>query len=234
MKNSSILLLLGILLCSHPAYAQDADSLKFDPVGIGVLVQGNFAGESMYISESKMSAFPGFGIEGGPFIDYYFTRKLMVEVQLLLLVQNGFYQASSTDPGFIIWRRTRNDAPRRMRLWGMEIPLYFVGVLPALGGNLRLGAGPFTHFTFYSWCPDDRSFITPYRRVVSTDDITGKPRYALSDTHAGFGALAGYEFANGIRIDLGFKYSILDIINYESPYSHAHPYKLTLGLGWCF
>jgi len=233
MKKFSLLLLLGFL-STLPLCAQDADSLKFDPVDIGVLMQANFSGESMYISESKMSASPGFGIEGGPYIDYHFSRHLLIEVQLLLAIQNGFYEASTTDPGFIIWRRTQNSSVKRMRLWGVDIPLFFVGLIPAKGGNIRLGAGPFTHFTFYSWCPDDRSFITPYRRVVSTDDITGRPRYALSDTHAGFGALAGYEFANGLHIDLGIKYSILDIINYDSPYSHAHPYKLTLGLGWNF
>lgn len=233
MRRLFLFILLG-LACAQTLRAQDADSLKIKPVSVGVILQGNFAGESMYIDEFHLSAYPGGGVESGVFLDYNLTRNLSVEVQLLLALQNGSYVASDYDPGFLFWHRRRVSTLADLRLFGMDIPFYLVGVIPAGNGFVRLGAGPYTHFTFATWIPGDDGFVTPYKRIVSEDEATGKPRYALSDTHAGFGIQAGYEFSTRLQLNLGFKYSILDIINYESEKSHAHPYKLTFGLGWRF
>ena len=233
MRRLFLFILLG-LACAQTLRAQDADSLKIKPVSVGVILQGNYAGESMYIDEFHLSAYPGGGVESGVFLDYNLTRNLSVEVQLLLALQNGSYVASDYDPGFLFWHRRRVSTLADLRLFGMDIPFYLVGVIPAGNGFVRLGAGPYTHFTFATWIPGDDGFVTPYKRIVSEDEATGKPRYALSDTHAGFGIQAGYEFSTRLQLNLGFKYSILDIINYESEKSHAHPYKLTFGLGWRF
>ena len=233
MRRLFLFILLG-LACAQTLRAQDADSLKIKPVSVGVILQGNFAGESMYIDEFHLSAYPGGGVESGVFLDYNLTRNLSVEVQLLLALQNGSYVASDYDPGFLFWHRRRVSTLADLRLFGMDIPFYLIGVIPAGNGFVRLGAGPYTHFTFATWIPGDDGFVTPYKRIVSEDEATGKPRYALSDTHAGFGIQAGYEFSTRLQLNLGFKYSILDIINYESEYSHAHPYKITCGLGWRF
>ena len=233
MKRLIPLILLG-LICAQPLRAQDADSLKFKQVHIGVLLQGNYSGESMYIAESRMSAYPAFGADAGVFVDYHLTRQVLVEVQVVLAIQNGSYVATDYDPGFLFWHKRNVSNLKDVRLFGLDIPFYLVGRFPLKSGYLRIGAGPYTHFTFDTWCPGDRDFVTPYKRIVSTDEVTGRPRYALSDTHAGFGVMFGYEFESGLQLNLGAKYSILDIINYESEYSHAHPYKLTAGLGWRF
>lgn len=231
MKKLSLLLLL--LAGALTLRAQDADSLKFDQVHLGVLLQANYAGEAMYIAESSLSAYPGAGVEAGGFVEYLFTRRLMLEVQLLIALQNGSY-VSGGDPGFVIWRRRTIDPVANMRLWGMDIPIYLIGLFPAGEGNWRLGAGLFTHFTFDAWSPGYDDFITPYKRIISVDDVTGKKRYALNDSHAGVGLTAGYEFASGLQINVAAKYSVIDIINYESQASHAHPYKISLGVGWRF
>ncbi|MBQ6243443.1 MAG: outer membrane beta-barrel protein [Bacteroidales bacterium] len=229
------LLILSLLLSAATALrAQDADTLRVKPVTIGLIVQANFAGEHMYIAESSLSAYPGFGAEAGAALEYHMTRYLSVEFQLLLALQNGSYFAANQDPGFLIWHRRNVSYIADMRLWGMDIPLYLVGRLPVGSGDLRLGAGPFTHLTFDAWCPGDRDFITPYKRIISKDDATGDKHYALSDSHAGFGLLLGYEFPSGLQLNLSAKYSITDILNYESDYSHAHPYKVSLGAGWRF
>ena len=76
-----ILLILTSTLCLTTLRAQDADSLKIKPVSLGVLLQANYAGEDMYLAEPGLSAYPGFGVELGGFIDYHMTRRLMIEVQ---------------------------------------------------------------------------------------------------------------------------------------------------------
>lgn len=233
MKKITLLLML-VLTGTLSLRAQDADSLKFDQVHLGLLLQANYAGEAMYIAESSLSAYPGAGVEAGGFVDYMFTRRLLMEVQLLIALQSGSYVYAGQDPGFVIWRRRTLDPVANMRLWGMDIPIYLVGLFPAGEGNWRLGAGLFTHFTFNAWSPGSDDFITPYKRVISVDDATGKKRYALNDSHAGVGITAGYEFASGLQINLAAKYSVIDIINYDSPASHAHPYKISLGVGWRF
>ena len=233
MKKITLLLML-VLTGTLSLRAQDADSLKFDQVHLGALLQANYAGEAMYIAESSLSAYPGAGLEVGGFVDYMFTRRLLLEVQLLVTLQTGSYVSSGEDPGFVIWRRRSLDPVANMLLWGMDIPIYLVGLFPAGQGNWRLGAGLFTHFTFNAWSPGYDDFISPYKRVISVDDETGRKRYALNDSHAGVGLTAGYEFASGLQINLAAKYSVIDIINYESEDSHAHPYKISLGLGWRF
>lgn len=231
-----LLFLLVLPLAIAPLRAQDDDDpAHFRPVRVGLLLQGNLAGEQMYIAESVLSAYPGAGVEAGGFADYHLSRRLLLEMQCILALQSGTYAATREDPGFLLWSREGTfSRVADMRLLGMDIPLYLVGLFPAGSGCFRLGAGPFTHLTFRAWSPGDRDFVTPYKRVYSVDDVTGKPRYLLNDSHAGVGVLLGYEFGSGLQINLSGKYSIIDIINYESERSYARPYKLSLGLGYRF
>ena len=232
------LLLFLLVLPLFPASlrAQDEDDpAHFRPVRVGLLLQGNLAGEQMYIAESVLSAYPGAGVEAGGFADYHLARGLLLEMQCILALQSGTYVAAQEDPGFLLWNREGTfSRVADMRLFGMDIPLYLIGLFPAGSGCFRLGAGPFTHLTFRTWSPGDKDFVTPYKRVYSVDDATGKPRYLLNDSHAGIGVLFGYEFKSGLQLNLSGKYSIIDIINYESGRSYARPYKLSLGVGYRF
>lgn len=236
MKKILLPFLLILPLAAAPLRAQDEEDVeRYRPARVGLLLQANLAGEQMYIAESVLSAYPGAGVEAGGFADYQLARHLLVEVQCILALQSGTYVAAQQDPGFLLWNREGTfSRVADMRLCGMDIPLYLVGLLPSGSGAFRLGAGVFTHLTFRAWSPGDRDFVTPYKRVYSVDDVTGKPRYLLNDSHAGVGLLLGYEFASGLQINLSGKYSIIDIINYESERSYAHPYKLSLGLGYRF
>lgn len=228
-----LLILFTSTLFMTVLHAQDADSLKIRPVSLGVLVQANFAGEDMYIAEPGLSAYPGFGAEIGGFIDYHMTKRLMIEVQAVVCLQNGSYVSTDRDLGFLFWHKRPVNYLADMRLVGMDIPIFFTYAHPVGAGNFRIGAGFFTHITFAAWCPGDKDFITPYRRIIEIKE-SGKPRYALNDSHAGIGGHLGYEFPCGLQINMSIKYSVLDIINYESKIDYAHPYKVTLGVGWHF
>ena len=96
-----ILILFTSTLFLTALRAQDADSLKIRPVSLGVLLQANYAGEDMYIAEPGLSAYPGFGIEIGGFIDYHLTRKFSIEAQAILFLQNGSYVSADKDLGFV-------------------------------------------------------------------------------------------------------------------------------------
>ena len=228
-----LLILFTSTLFMTVLHAQDADSLKIRPVSLGVLVQANFAGEDMYIAEPGLSAYPGFGAEIGGFIDYHMTKRLMIEVQAIVCLQNGSYVSTDRDLGFLFWHKRPVNYLADMRLVGMDIPIFFTYAHPVGAGNFRIGAGFFTHITFAAWCPGDKDFITPYRRIIEIKE-SGKPRYALNDSHAGIGGHFGYEFPFGLQINMSIKYSVLDIINYESKIDYAHPYKVSLGVGWHF
>ena len=232
MKKILLFLFISTLFMTA-LHAQDADSLKIRPVSLGVLVQANFAGEDMYIAEPGLSAYPGFGAEIGGFIDYHMTKRLMIEVQAIIGLQNGSYVSTDRDLGFLFWHKRPVNYLADMRLVGMDIPIFMTYAHPVGTGSFRIGAGFFTHITFAAWCPGDKDFITPYRRVIEIKE-SGKPRYALNDSHAGIGGHFGYEFACGLQINMSIKYSVLDIINYESKIDYAHPYKITLGVGWHF
>ena len=228
-----LLILFTSTLFMTVLHAQDADSLKIRPVSLGVLVQANFAGEDMYIAEPGLSAYPGFGAEIGGFIDYHMTKRLMIEVQAIVCLQNGSYVSTDRDLGFLFWHKRPVNYLADMRLVGMDIPIFFTYAHPVGAGNFRIGAGFFTHITFAAWCPGDKDVITPYRRIIDINE-SGKPSDALNDSHAGIGGHFGYEFPCGLQINMSIKYSVLDIINYESKIDYAHPYKVTLGVGWHF
>lgn len=220
MKKFSLLLLL-VFLPLLSLRAQDADSLKFPPVSLGVLLQNSLSGEHMHVQETYLSTNAGLGVEIGGFIDYNITPQLSFELQLILALQGLGHITREKD--------------EMVTLFGMDIPLYFVAAFPIQKNRLRFGIGPFAHVTFDAWNSSDRTLVTPYRQVISVDDIKGKPRYALNNYYGGIALLAGWEFAIGLQINLGASYSVMDILNYEHAYnSFDHPYKITLGLGWRF
>lgn len=220
MKRLPLLLLLAILPVLS-LRAQDADSLKFPPVSLGVLLQNSLSGELMHVQETRLDTNAGLGMEIGGFIDYNITPRLSFELQLILALQGLGHITREKD--------------ELITLFGMDIPLYFVAAFPVRENRLRIGAGPFAHITFDAWNSSDRELVTPYRQIISVDDITGQPQYALNNYYGGIGLLAGWEFPFGLQINLGASYSVMDILNYaHSASSYDHPYKITLGLGWRF
>ena len=86
MKRLSLLLLLAILPVLS-LRAQDADSLKFPPVSLGVLLQNSLSGELMHVQETRLDTNAGLGMEIGGFIDYNITPRLSFELQLILALQ---------------------------------------------------------------------------------------------------------------------------------------------------
>ena len=119
-----ILPLLAATLFLTASYAQEADSLKIRPVTVGMLLQANFAGEHMYIDKSDfdgsgLTAYPGFGVEIGGFVDYHISRKLAVEVQAIVGLQHGTYVATDKDLGFLFWQKRPTSYLADMRLVGL-------------------------------------------------------------------------------------------------------------------
>ena len=220
MKKLSLLLLLAFLPLLS-LRAQDADSLKFSPVSMGVLLQLSISGEHMHVQETNLTTNAGLGMEIGGFIDYNITPRLSFELQLILALQGLGHITKEKD--------------ELITIFGIDIPLFFVAAFPIHESRLRLGAGPFAHVTVDAWNSSDRKLVTPYRQVVSINDVTGKPEYALNSYYGGIAALVGWEFPFGLRINLGASYSVMDILNYaHAANSYDHPYKITLGLGWRF
>lgn len=227
MKRLSLLLLVA--LAPLFAYAQDADSLKIKPVSLGVLLQTNLSGEHVHSQQTNLNTNAGFGMEVGGYVDYNITDKLCFELQLIFSLQGlgHITKSAEYDAGGV------ND--EMITLFGTDIPLLFMARLPVRESRLRLGAGPFSHITFDAWHPSHRELVTPYRQIISIDDVTGRPRYALNSFYAGVSLLAGWEFPSGLQINLGGFYSVMDILNYEhGAESFNHPYKISLGLGWRF
>lgn len=219
MKRLPLLLLFAA--ASLNLHAQDADSLKIKPVSLGVLLQTSLSGEHVQTKQTFLSTNPGLGMEVGGFVDYNITDKLAFEFQLLFSLQG-------------LAHITR-DADEMITLFGMDIPLYFMGRIPIRKSRLRLGAGPFTHVTFDAWHPSHRELTTPYRQIISIDDVTGRPRYALNSFYAGISSLVGWEFPAGFQINVAACYSVMDILNYKhGSDSFNHPFKFTLGVGWRF
>lgn len=216
-----IVIIFIMLLWAAAVFAQDRDTLRLRPVSLGIVLQGNNTGSKMNIAEAPgLSLAPGLGGEAGGFIDYNMTRHLLMEFQLLVGMETV---------------RIKNEGSTvRMCTWGMDVPLYLMGHFDCGRSKIYFGGGPFTHFTFGAWSPDQDDFENPYRRAVGIDDVTGETQYALNDNHSGLGLLMGYEWPSGLQVNLSGKYSVTDVINYPDTRSYQHPFKISFGIAYRF
>jgi len=218
-----VLLSLFALLAFTAVRAQEPDTLRIKPVSLGVIAEGNLSGAITRVAEiSGLSMTPAMGFGVGGFIDYNMNRHLLMKFSLLGTVETSVIRGNGPDT--------------RMMQAGMDIPLYLMGRFGSpRKGLFYFGGGPYTHFTFKAWSPDQADFEDPFRRVVHKDEVTGENKYALNDNNSGLGLILGYEFPMGLQINLTGRYSITNIVNYQSRAgSVVHPYKVSIGLGWRF
>lgn len=203
------------------AAQRDTTSTGQSPVCGGLLLQANCSGYILHdILDGNLRSRPGAGAEIGGFLDYNVTRHFTMKMCLMLASESSVLRNS--------------PAKDRLSTFGMDIPLYLLWRFNTGKGTAYLGGGVYTHFIFGAKISGDSNLEDPFKRVVEIDEITGEERFALSDSHSGIGLLVEYEFAFGLRINISYKQSCTDILNYTHSGPYVLPYKLSVGLGYRF
>ncbi|MGX8712641.1 MAG: hypothetical protein ACSW8I_03010 [bacterium] len=168
------------------------------------------------IADTVIKSMPATGLSFGLFFDYHVTDRWLLQFS-----------------GDFAWQQaTLRYAGHHSHLltFGSDVGLSVLYHTPWHGGYLLFSFGPYCHFVLYSAATED---VNLYRRQVLVDPVTGKPRFAMSDIHAGASLSVGYEFANHWFVRLEAKMGT-NILNFETPGTYVYPYRGTFGVGCRF
>ncbi len=165
----------------------------------------NFILTDMDNMKSKM----GIGASLGGFAKFDLTENFAIQPELLF-----HFQTSKMEN-----KITGND--RDYQYFGMEIPVYAMGQWKnSSDGRFYAGVGPYVGVGF-----DARNTDPTYKLYKENE---------LQAWDFGFGAQVGYEFANGIQINAGYKIGVIDALDAGKDDATMLPQRISLGVGFRF
>lgn len=147
----------------------------------------------------------GFGASLGGFVKFDLGQHFAIQPELMFHFQNSTAKASRIEEDF--------------QYWGAEIPIYAMGQwYTNYGHRFYVGVGPYIGLGFSAEYTD--SDVNLYK-----DDI-------MQQFDFGAKATVGYEFANGIQINAGYKIGFIDAI--DKGVGQMLPEMVSLGIGYRF
>lgn len=156
---------------------------------------------------------PGFTIGG--FMNLWFKEWIGIRPELNL----NFKQT------VLGW----DDNSGKMQSFGIEVPIYVMGRLDMFRKHhILFGIGPYTEFSCYArWMIGDRN--------VDLLEIHESGTPMIQDTQSGFGAILGYEFGNGLNIDISYRLCCFNILQPNTSQDVSlYPQSISLGLAYKF
>ncbi len=149
----------------------------------------------------------GFGATLGGFAKFDIGKNFAVQPELLF-----HFKSSESELG---------NAENDYEYWGAEIPVYAVGQWgTGNGGRFYAGVGPYVGL----------GFSAKYK----TSDIDLYDTEAMKRFDFGGAATLGYEFANGIQINAGYKIGFLDMMDAGRDDASMYNQAISLGVGFRF
>ena len=110
--------------------------------------------------------------------------------------------------------------------WGLELPIYLMGQINAGQGKFFIGAGPYLGFGL------DATRTPGNVDLYKKDKTTGKSIMHRWDF--GLGAIAGYEFKNGIIINGSYQAGFINALSAEKDAMTMKCRMVSLGIGYKF
>ena len=147
----------------------------------------------------------GFGATLGGFAKFDITDHFALQPEILVHYQNS---------------RTKDNGKKRdFEYWGMEIPVYALGQWNNhSGGRWYAGLGPYVGLGF------DAKYKNPKEKLYKED--------VLQPWDFGGKAMIGYEFANGIQVNAGYKIGLINAV--DKGKGKMLPQAVSLGVGYRF
>lgn len=151
------------------------------------------------------------GMTLGGFMDIWFSDRIGIQPE----VNMNFKQ---TVMGWSL-------GSGRMQSFGIEVPIYVMGRFDVFRSHhVHIGLGPYTEFSCYArWMIDGRK--------VDLLEIHEGGEPMIQDTQSGFGAIIGYEFGNGLAINVSYKLCCFNILQPNTSQGVSlYPQSVSLGL----
>lgn len=206
----AVTLLTALNLHGHEAGQQN----------VGTKVEGGVKGDIVFLNfqtkeaPGAISTFTPGGSLGG-FMDIWFKDRIGIRPELNL-------NYKQTVMG---WENNRG----RMKSFGIEVPIYVVGRFDVFKKHhIFVGLGPYTEFScFAKW--------TRGNRDVDLLKINSDGEPMIQDNQSGFGAILGYEFGNGLAIDISYKLCCFNILQPNTSQGVSlYPQTVSIGLAYKF
>lgn len=187
---------------------------------------------------------PEINVEGGIKADVVFLNFLTKAAPTSVSTQNpggslgGFATVNFNDwiglqPEFNLnYKRTSfgwNDNSGLMQSMGIEIPIYVMFDIDVFKTHrINLGIGPYTEFTYVArWETGGRK--------VDLLEIKEDGNPMIQDTQSGFAFFAGYEFGNGIGINISYRLCCYNILQPNSSQGVSlYPQTASVGISYKF
>jgi hypothetical protein len=155
----------------------------------------------------------GYGASAGVFLKLE-SRHFALQYELMLQYKTSAMK-NQVDP-------STSD----YQYWGLELPIYCMGQINTGSGKIFVGAGPYLGFGLDA--KQDPANIDLYRK----DETTGKAIMHRWDF--GLGALAGYEFKNGISLHAGYQVGLINQLSAEKNAMSMKNKTACIGVGYKF
>ena len=180
-------------------------------LGIKVNVgPSNFVIRDMPDYRSQM----GFSMLAGGFLKLE-TRSFALQYELLI------HYRSSQMQDTIVQTKTN------YQYWGLELPIYIMGQIHTKAGKIFIGAGPYVGFGIDA--KQDPKNVNLYRK----DNTTGKAIMQRWDF--GLGTMLGFEFNNGISINIGcYQGGLINVLSAEKNNRNMKNQAINFGIGYKF
>lgn len=173
----------------------------------GIKLNGNLTDVKLSDLQGSSSSFrPGASLGG--FAQIKFSENFSLQPELLF----NYTEAKVKYAG----------GSSRFKYGSAEIPVYAVGSFKVGNGKFYLGAGPNVGYGF--------SIDKETERIP--EGQPGENKLEMNHWYLGGGVMAGYEFANGIQINAGYKMS-WDLSS-KNKTSDIKTQTISLGIGYRF
>ena len=147
----------------------------------------------------------GIGASFGGFVKFDIGSNFAIQPELLFLFQSSKMESTLPETNY--------------EYWGMEIPVYAMCQWTnSSNGRFYAGVGPYVGLGFSAKYTDPE--VNLYKNDV------------LQPVDFGFGAQIGYEFANGIQINAGYKIGVVDALETGKDNATMLPQRISLGVGF--
>ncbi len=173
----------------------------------GVKLNGNLTNVKLSDVSGTSSSFKPGGAIGG-FVKIEFGKNFALQPELLL---------NYTESKIKIY-----NEKNRFKYAGVEVPIYGIGQFTAGKGKIFIGAGP--HIG-YGFSIDSKTEKLP-------ENAPGSNQIELDHWYMGGGAIAGYEFHNGITINASYQLGF--DLSSKSKSSDVKTQTISLGVGYKF
>ena len=174
-----------------------------------VAVEGGIKAHAKEAPGAISTLTPGMTLGG--FMDIWFSDRIGIQPE----VNMNFKQT------VMGW----SQGSGRMQSFGIEVPIYVMGRFDVFRRHhMHIGLGPYTEFSCYArWMIDGRK--------VDLLEIHEGGEPMIQDTQSGFGAIIGYEFGNGLAINVSYKLCCFNILQPNTSQGVSlYPQSVSLGL----